>query len=684
MRIVKVGVVGAGKMGSGIAQKIAQEGFQVVLVDVSEEIAEKGLESIKAMLREAVERRIFTPDQVEEILSRIKATADRTLLSDCDIVVEAVFEDEKVKRELFADLDRICKPECIFATNTSSLLVSDLAEATDRPDRFIGLHYFYHPAKNRLLEVIPGKETSSETLATAEKFALLHAKTHITVKDTPGFAVNRFFVPWLNEATRILEEGVADTATIDAAAKQTFGIGLGPFELMNLTGIPIAYHSCCSLAEKLGPFYAPSNALRNQFESGRSWEISDEVDENLFNAVSRRLLSVVFYVVSQMIDEDVATVRDIDIGARVGLRWRKGPFELMNQYGISDSYWLAFDSHRRYGVSIPRSLAENHLHYRLWRMEYVSYSRHGEVGFITFRRPEAMNALNEEVITQFESAVERALSDDTVQGVVVHGTGGKAFVAGADINFFIQNIKSNNFKAIYDLTERAQNLLRRIEKASKRFVAAIDGFALGGGLEIALACHTILATPRSTFGLPETGIGIYPGLGGMHRAVRRIGLPLARWLTFTGGMLNTEEAVKIGLVDYIAEPADYLDKAAEIALKKDAKSKNIPLEKRIGELPEKWIELKRLFDDDNNLASLLHGRLPVETETARRILKILSRKAPLALKMAAKIIDEGRDLHLEQALKLDLKYLKDIFSTKDAFEGLSAVLERRPPSFTGS
>jgi len=682
MKISKVGVVGAGTMGSGIAQKIAQEGFQVVMVDLNDELVQRGLQRIKEMLQEGVERRLFTPQQVEEILARITATADRSALSDCDLVIEAVFEDEKVKKELFSDLEKICKPDCIFATNTSSLRVSDLATATNRPDRFVGLHYFYHPAKNRLLEVIPGEKTSEQVLATAEKFAVLHAKTHITVKDAPGFAVNRFFVPWLNEATRIFQEGVANPATIDAAAKQTFGIGMGPFELMNVTGIPIAYHSCCSLAEKLGPFYAPSEALKKQFEAKENWDLSGEVNENLFNAISRRLLAVVFYVVSQMLDEGVARLRDIDIGARVGLRWRKGPFELMNERGISDSFWLVFDTHRRYDLPIPKSIAEQHRHYRLWKMEYVEFTRRGEVAFITFRRPEALNALNERVIAQFESAVNRALAEDAVQGVVIHGTGGKAFVAGADINFFVENIKSNNFKAIYDLTERMHRVLSRIETSTKRFVAAIDGFALGGGLETALACHTIVATPRSTLGLPETGIGIYPGLGGMHRAARRIGLNLARWLTFTGAMVSAQDALQIGLVDYIADPADYLDKAAEVALTKDAKTKNMPLKERVGELPEKWRRIESLFDDAG-VAALLEGKSPAEDETARKIAEVVSRKAPLALKLAAKILDEGRNLPIEQAVELDLKYLEEIFSTKDALEGLSSVLERRRPEFKG-
>jgi len=213
-QISKIGVIGAGNMGSGIAQKIAQEGIDVVMIDLKEEFVTRGMDTIKTLLTEGIERKIFTPAQVEETLARITATTDFNAVADADLVIEAVFEDKQVKSDLFKTLDGICADKTILATNTSSFFVRDFAEQTSRPDRFVGLHYFFHPAKNRLLEVIPSDQTSPETIATSLLAAKLHGKTAILVKDAPGFAVNRFFVPFLNEAARMLEEGVADIPTI--------------------------------------------------------------------------------------------------------------------------------------------------------------------------------------------------------------------------------------------------------------------------------------------------------------------------------------------------------------------------------------------------------------------------------------------------------------------------------------
>ena len=228
------------------------------MIDIKEEFVKKGLANIAALLDQGVERKIFTPEQKDRVLSRIKGSADLKDAAQADLVIEAVFEDMEVKSQLFAQLDKVCKPEAVLATNTSSFKVTDLAAASGRPDRFVGLHFFYHPAKNRLIEVVPGKKTSPQALALARKYAVVTAKTDIETTDAPGFAVNRFFVPWLNESVRILREGLADIPTIDAAAKEAFKIGMGPFELMNVTGIPIAYHSTQTLGRELGPFTRPA------------------------------------------------------------------------------------------------------------------------------------------------------------------------------------------------------------------------------------------------------------------------------------------------------------------------------------------------------------------------------------------------------------------------------------------
>jgi enoyl-CoA hydratase/3-hydroxyacyl-CoA dehydrogenase len=161
MSMRRIGVVGAGNMGSGIAQKTAAEGFDVVLVDVDAAAANAGLARIRSSLAEGVERKIFRTEKAEEIAARVKPSGDVADLADCDLIVEAVFEDLAVKRDLFGRLDRTVSPHTILATNTSSFTVSDVASATRRADRVVGIHYFYHPAKNRLVEVIPGPQTSA-------------------------------------------------------------------------------------------------------------------------------------------------------------------------------------------------------------------------------------------------------------------------------------------------------------------------------------------------------------------------------------------------------------------------------------------------------------------------------------------------------------------------------------------
>ena len=162
-QIKKIGVIGAGHMGSGIAQKLAQEGFEVVMVDMEDKFVENGISTIKSILQSGIKRKIFTQDHVDTFLSRITGTTDYQAVADADIVIEAVFEDKDVKTKLFQRLDGICQDKTIFATNTSSFYVSQFADKINRPNRFIGLHYFFHPAKNRLLEIIPHDTTSKET-----------------------------------------------------------------------------------------------------------------------------------------------------------------------------------------------------------------------------------------------------------------------------------------------------------------------------------------------------------------------------------------------------------------------------------------------------------------------------------------------------------------------------------------
>ncbi len=675
--IEKIGVIGAGNMGSGIAQKIIQEGIPVVMVDVEEAFVQKGMNTIRETLAQGVERRIFTRAQVEEILGRITATTDLNLVADADLVIEAVFEDKAVKTELFKKLDRICGPETILATNTSSFYVKDFAGAVSRPDRFVGYHYFYHPAKNRLLEIIPHPGTSAGTMETAILAAKLHGKTAIVVQDAPGFAVNRFFVPFLNEAVRLLEEETAGIATIEAAAKRGFRIGMGPFELMNVTGVPIALHAATTLGKELGPFYAPARLLAEQVEKKENWPLDGEVDEARTQAVIDRLYGVCMGVAAALVDEGVATVEDTDRGAKIGLRWLLGPFELMNKVGVAASCELVEAVAARYpDFQTPSLLIRQRDQGRPFDFRYVDRRAKGEIAYITLNRPEAMNALNEAMVDQLAARFGEAEADPAVKAIVFQGAG-KTFVAGADIRYFVQNIKAGRIDDIAAFTRRGHDLLLRIEESSKPTIALLDGLSLGGGSELALACQAIVATPAGSMGFPETGIGIYPGLGGMLRMARQVGPELAKYYVFTGDTIGAEQARALGLVSRLVAPAE-VERAVEDLVRQGVAPRNPSRE-----FPADQQALARMCAA-GAVDALLAGEVPqgADADLAAKAVKKIGRKAPLALQAANEIIDAQQGQPVAAAIEIELGRLNAIFATADALEGLTS-LGRKRPEFKG-
>lgn len=668
-----IGVVGAGNMGSGIAQKYATEGFPVVVIDTSEEAAARGRERIQKTLEEGVARGIFKQDKADAILGRMRFTADKKALADAALVVEAVFEDKQVKQDLFRELDGICRPEAILATNTSSFYVDDVAEATARPERVVGLHYFYHPAKNRLVEVIRGKQTSDDAFDVAWAIQERSAKTPVESADAPGFIVNRFFVPWLNESMRLVEEGVADIPTVEAAAKKAFGVGMGPFELMNVTGVPITLHAATTLGAELGDFYKPCELIRPVVEKKEQWSLEGTPDPARFEAVSDRLWGVVAQIACRLVfDEKVCTLEDCDLGARVGLRWPRGPFEAMNAMGTKKALALVQAIAARYSdVEVPAALAQHGEEGRPFEIRFVLGRVEGGVGYVTFNRPDAMNALNEVVVEQLASTFDQLAADPAVKGIVLEGKG-KAFVAGADTRFFVEQIKSDDVPRIVRFAAGGQEVFRRIDRCPKPVVCALDGLSLGGGSELALACDFIVASPSGTLGFPETGIGIYPGLGGTQRSARRVGVPLARWLVLTGDVVDAKTALALGLVDEVVAPAALDEAVLRRALSGETRPERSPPET----VPAGFEALARLFEAP--LEDLRAGTVDVSDEKLAKTMKKVSFKAPLALKAADDLVRAAASNTLEEGLAEETKGLDVIFRTHDALEGLSSIGRGRP------
>ncbi len=668
-----VAVVGAGNMGSGIAQALAAGGVSVLLADTTADKATAGRARIEAVLREGVERRLFSEAEAQATLGHVRLAAVGEL-GAAELVIEAVFEDLEVKRALFQELGRVCKRDCLLATNTSSFLVADLAEVTPHPERVIGLHYFYHPAKNRLVEVIGHAGTSAEALARAWELQVALRKLPIASKDAPGFVVNRFFVPWLNEAVRLHDEGLG-IATIEAAAQGAFGVGMGPFALMNATGVPITLHAATSLQRRLGSFYAPAARLAEQVASGKPWDTGGDADDTRADEVSERLWGVVWHVAGTLVQEGVGSLEDTDLGARAGLKWPRGPFEQANHVGVAAARATAQRLARRYDLPESTTWTGRSAPFSLRR---VVLTVEDGVASLRLNRPDQLNALDPETVAQLDACFGEALARPDVRGIVISGSG-KAFVAGADVKFFVDRQAAGDTEGIVAFGRRGQELFRRIEQSPKRVVCAIDGLALGGGAELALACHAIVATPRARLGFPETGLGIYPGLGGTQRLTLRLGKGLARYFLYSGNLLGADELERSRLAWRVVPPED-LSRVARAALTE------APVQERLsaGAAPEPWARAARFLELDN-AAGLCDGSLtlPGGPELAE-LAKKVRRKAPLAVQAVERLTALCEAKGLEAGLQAELESMAAIFASKDAREGMLAVVEKRHPKFVGA
>jgi 3-hydroxybutyryl-CoA dehydrogenase len=271
MGVRKIGVVGAGAMGTGIANVAAMNGYEVVLRDIEMSYVERSIDNMGKFMARSVEKGKISEEQRQAALNRVKGTISIEDLADADFVIEAVIEDLDLKKEVFKALEKICRPEVVLATNTSSMSITAIAASTNRPDKVCGMHFFNPAQIMRLVEVIRGLLTSDETVAAARAVAESFGKKAIEVKkDSPGFVVNRILLPQFVEAVRLLQEGVASVEDIDTAVKLGLNYPMGPFELMDFTGIDIAYFVMEYFAEEFhdGHYGAPQ-IIKQMVRAGR-------------------------------------------------------------------------------------------------------------------------------------------------------------------------------------------------------------------------------------------------------------------------------------------------------------------------------------------------------------------------------------------------------------------------------
>jgi 3-hydroxyacyl-CoA dehydrogenase/enoyl-CoA hydratase/3-hydroxybutyryl-CoA epimerase len=368
MWIFKVGVVGAGAMGGGIGQVVTFAGLPVVVKDIDEGQLEAARKHVEGIYQSRVDKGKMTPGQMQEKLDLIEYTLDYEDFADVDIVIEAVPELMRIKQQVLKELDGVCPPDTIFASNTSALSITEMGTATNRPNKMIGMHFFNPAHIMKLVEIIPGAESDQDTIDTVEQFTQELRKIPVIVQECPGFLVNRLLMPYLNEAVLALEQGAATAQEIDEAmGRGGFGWPMGPFFLMDMLGIDVCAHVGQYLMSHYGERLAPVKLFEKLVEAGRLGEKSGagfytyaDADAEPLEAIIQRmqeagevetgtafsidrLIMPFLNEAALCVQEDIANVNDVDMACIAGIGMqvnkdgdlvRMGPLEYMDELGL--------------------------------------------------------------------------------------------------------------------------------------------------------------------------------------------------------------------------------------------------------------------------------------------------------------------------------------------------------------
>jgi len=647
--IEKVTVIGAGRMGHGIAQVAAMAGYMVKLMDIDLGALERALNRIRWSLRKLAEKERIEAGEIERILARIRTSTEiAEAVKDADLVIECVPEDLEIKRKVLAEIDESSPQHAIISTNTSTIPITELASATSRPDKFIGIHFFNPPQLVKLVEIIPGEMTSEETLKVAEGFVRsLGKEVLICRKDLPAFIINRILLPILDEAAWTVERGEAEVAEIDSAIKYRVGLPMGPFELMDYIGLDIVY-SAMKEVKKRDPRLILLCPLIKEYY-GRGWwgrisgrgfykylgegagraevprELSEKVDPLAILAPSAN-------IIVRLVKLGAASLEEIDEATRLALGFPKGIMGYFREVGYHrvveelerkmtyDPEYYKPDEHLE-EIFKPEGVGERA---GSEKMERVVLRRKPPIAWIILNRPEKLNALTSEMMEDLDEALKDLEGDDEVRVVVIRGAGENAFSVGADINLF----KGLSREEAEKESKRWKEIIDDIESFPKPTIAAIKGYCLGCGLEIALACDFRLASSNSIFGQPEIKLGLIPGAGGTQRLVKLIGLGRAKELLMLGKKISAEEAERIGLVNMLIPPEDFDERVEGFAL-------------------------------------------------------TLAEGPPIAFNLLKQAINLAGSYRIEDGYRFESEAFGRLFETEDLREGIDAFLSKRKPRFKG-
>ncbi len=642
-----VAVLGAGNMGHGITEVTAIAGYTVTMRDIEQDLLDDGLDEIEWSLNKLADKD-FIDDAPSDVLARIDTATDlEAAVSDADLVIEAAPEELSLKRDIFADLDAYTPDHTILASNTSSLPITDIAEATDRPDKVVGTHFFNPPVKMDLVEVIYGSATSDETAETASNFVESINKTPIYVKkDVRGFVVNSVLGPFGDEAAWMVSNGDAEIRETDATMVHDRGYPMGPFELGDLTGIDVGYDIRKEAGQPIPPIVeekVEANELGQKtgvgyydYEEGAGADYGPDDVSDDFDWL--RIEARIVNEAAKLIGNGVATPDAIDTGLRLGAGFPEGPCRRADKLGLDtildklDTLSEETGADRYEAADYLRDLVADGRTGEQAGAGFYEYGESTDRDYTTINvdhhangllaveldRPERMNALNQDLMDEIVHLLE-TVDTEEVRAVTFEGAGDRAFSAGADIT---------GFAGIDPHEVEVTPVFQTVNEFPRPTLAKIDGYCLGGGHELALSCDLRIATTDSKFGFPEINLGLIPGGGGTQRAMRMLTEARAKELIFRGNRIDAETAEEWGLINR-AVPSD------EFAATVDE------------------------FVDD-----LISG-------------------PPVALRKAKRVMNEGRDQDIAAGLEMESQAFGLLLTTDDMMEGASAFMEDRDPEFEG-
>ncbi len=647
----EVAVIGAGTIGPDIGYylKSAMPDCRLFLVDVMEEPLKRAEHRINAYTQKAIDRKKMKPEKAAAVRDNIVYTTDYDQIKNCKLVIEAATEDIPLKQKIFAMVEKIVSRDTIITSNTSSIPADRIFSKMKLPERTSITHFFAPAWRSLPVEVISWDGGSQEVLDYLFWFFARTGKAPIITDNAICFVLDRIFDNWCNESAYLLKSATA--SQIDKVAEEF--VFAGPFFVLNLAnGNPIIIETNTLQMEE-GAHYKPASILGSvdRWLTHRPGS-QVAVSEDLKQTIRDRLLGILFSQSFDIIDRGIGTREDLNFGCQVALGFKKGPLDLMRELGQEEVHRIIQKFEReRPGFPGPQHVLASYQEFK----RFVLVDDMEGVKLVTIRRPQAMNALNDEVTDEILDVLTRYENDPAVKGFIITGYGTAAFSAGADIGKFPAMLGDSEASAQY--ARDCAKVQVFMDQMQKPVVAALNGLAMGGGLEVAIRCHSIVAMQHATLQFPEITLGILPGIGGCVVPYRKWprGAALYHDMICFAKPLKATEAAEIGMVAGLADNHPDLIRAAFGEIDR--------LQGKVAGIPDGKVDIPEISIPEAPMA----GKQPLSKEavviTARTIQKSVATE------------------NLAEALEVGYRGFGEIACTDAAQEGISAFLERRKPVF---